>query len=163
MMAGACYNGLESRHMKSTSSAVIGDEEAVAAINERFYLAVEDGDLEAMERIWLHTDWVMCVHPGWELIRGWDGVRESWRRIFENASGMRISPTDLRIHLAGDVAWVSCTENLVIFLENSSAPVTAATTATNLFQRVDGEWWMVHHHASPTPNAGLIAASDAIQ
>ena len=25
--------------------------------------------------------------------------------------------------------------------------------ATNLFGRVDGEWRMVHHHASPTPTA----------
>lgn len=139
------------------------DEMKVAATNERFYAALEDADLAEMEDVWLAADWVMCVHPGWEPIAGWEGVRESWRRIFENSTGMRVTPSDLRMHILGDMAWVSCTENLVLFLENSPAPVTAATTATNLFNRVDGRWRLVHHHASPMPSNGLIAASDTIQ
>ena len=144
-------------------TATLNDELAVAEANERFYLALEEGDLAAMEAVWLHEDWVMCIHPGWAPIAGWEGVYESWRRIFENASGMRISPGEIRIHLANDFAWVSCTESLVIFLDSSSTPVTAATTATNLFRHIDGNWLLVHHHASPTPSAALIAASEAIQ
>jgi len=140
------------------------DERAVIAeLNERFYRAIEDRNLDAMEDVWLHEDWVKCVHPGWEMIVGWDGIRESWRKIFENTSGMRISATGERAVVEGDFAWVSCTENLVIFLDHSSAPVSAATIATNLFFRQGSEWRMIHHHASPTPATEVIAASESIQ
>lgn len=148
---------------RSVSSNELNDELEVVAANERFYAALEDADLAIMEDIWLAADWVMCVHPGWEPIAGWEGVRDSWRRIFENTSGMSVTPSDLRLHITGDLAWVSCTENLVVFLESSPTPVTAATTATNLFQRIDGRWLMIHHHASSMPSAGMIAASEAIQ
>lgn len=141
----------------------VDDELVVAEVNERFYVALESADLGAMEALWLHADWVKCVHPGWQLITGWDNVIESWRRIFANSGGMRVSTNDVSIRISGDSAWLSCTENLAIFLDSSSAPMTATTTATNLFQRVDGSWLLVHHHASPTPNPETSADTETIQ
>ncbi|MEP7273611.1 MAG: nuclear transport factor 2 family protein [Acidobacteriota bacterium] len=148
---------------EAAEAASIDEELAVAAANERFYSALESGDLVAMEDVWLHADWVKCVHPGWELIIGWEGVNDSWRRIFENSGGMRVSAREVRIKVTGDFSWVSCTENLAIFLDNSSAPITATTAATNLFYRVNSAWLMVHHHASPTPASEMIASSGTIQ
>jgi len=141
----------------------MGDEKELQRLNLLFYRCLETLDMECMEGIWLHEDWVKCVHPGWELIIGWEGVSDSWRRIFENTGGMRVSARDVQIRVLGDISWVSCTENLAIFLDSSSAPVTATTTATNLFFRVGSDWRMVHHHASPTPASELIASSDTIQ
>jgi len=138
-------------------------EQAVLEANRQFYRAFAALEIEKMDEIWLHEDWVKCVHPGWELIIGWDGVSDSWRRIFENTGGMRVSARDVQIRVLGDISWVSCTENLAIFLDSSSAPVTATTTATNLFFRVGSDWRMVHHHASPTPASELIASSETIQ
>ncbi len=149
--------------MKTDQPAPIHDELAVEDANERFYRALENCDLEAMEAIWLHEDWVKCVHPGWDLIIGWEQIRDSWRRIFENTSGMRVSATDVVVKIEGDFAWVSCTENLALFLDRSSAPVSATTTATNLFYRVGEQWLMVHHHASQVPTERLISRSDTIQ
>lgn len=149
--------------LNSPETTSLEDELVVAEANERFYGALEAADLEAMSEVWLHTDWVKCVHPGWELIIGWDAVHDSWERIFAGSGGMRVSAREVRIKIAGDFSWVSCTENLAIFLDNSSAPITATTTATNLFHRIDSKWLMVHHHASPTPAAELIASSGAIQ
>ncbi len=149
--------------MEINRPAPIHDELAVEDANEQFYRALENCDLEAMEAIWLHEDWVKCVHPGWDLIVGWEQIRDSWRRIFENTSGMRVSATDVAIKIEGDFAWVSCTENLALFLDQSSAPVSATTTATNLFYRVGERWLMVHHHASQVPTERLISRSDTIQ
>ncbi len=149
--------------MPEKTTANVDEELAIAEANERFYEALEAGDLTAMETVWLHADWVKCVHPGWELITGWEGVSESWRRIFENSGGMRVSAREVRIKISGDFSWVSCTESLAIFLDSSSAPVTATTAATNLFHRIGSEWLMVHHHASPTPAAEMIASTSKIQ
>jgi ketosteroid isomerase-like protein len=132
------------------------EHDAVYEANERFYRALEQADLELMSAIWLHSDWVKCVHPGWDLIVGWERVRESWRQIFEGNTGMRVAATDVEIKIEGDFALVSCYEMLAIFLNDARAPVSARTTATNLFQRVEAEWRMVHHHASQVPDAPMV-------
>lgn len=141
----------------------IHDELAVEDAHELFYRALEEADLEAMEALWLHEDWVKCVHPGWELITGWERVRESWERIFLNTRGMRVTATEVEVMIEGDFAWVSCTENLAVFLDDSSAPASATTIATNLYYRVGERWRMVHHHASQVPTAMPIIESESIQ
>lgn len=130
--------------------------EAVKIANERFYRAMENADSQAMADLWLHADWVKCVHPGWDLIVGWENVQESWEQIFAGKSGMRIAPADVEITAEGDFALVSCYEVLAIFLPERPAPLSARTTATNLFQLVNGQWQMVHHHASQVPNAPTV-------
>jgi ketosteroid isomerase-like protein len=134
----------------------VTEHDAVYEANERFYRALEQADLEAMSDVWLHADWVKCVHPGWDLIVGWELVRESWQRIFDGSTGMRVAATDVEIKVAGDFALVSCYEVLAIFLDSSRPPVSARTTATNLFQRVTGQWRMIHHHASQAPGAPMV-------
>ena len=126
--------------------------EAVAEVNERFYRALENADLEVMSEIWLHEDWVKCVHPGWNLITGWDEIYESWNQIFSGSTGMRVSATNVEIRIEGDFALLSCYENLAVFLNSTSAPLSVRTIATNLFHRVTGKWRMIHHHASSVPN-----------
>ncbi len=130
--------------------------DAVKIANQRFYRAMENADPQAMADVWLHADWVKCVHPGWDLIVGWENVQESWEQIFSGNSGMRIAPAEVEITHEGDFALVSCYEVLAIFLPDRPAPVSARTTATNLFQRVEGEWKMIHHHASQVPNAPMV-------
>ena len=134
--------------------------EAVAQANERFYRALEAADLGAMSAVWLHADWVKCVHPGWDLIIGWERVRESWRQIFDGNVGMRVAATDVEVKVEANFALVSCYELLAVFLDRNSAPVSARTTATNLFQRVAGEWRMIHHHASQVPRAPMVSESE---
>ncbi|MEO6726022.1 MAG: nuclear transport factor 2 family protein [Blastocatellia bacterium] len=144
------------------------EHDAVKDANERFYRALENADLHAMGAVWLHDTWVKCVHPGWDLIVGWERVRESWRQIFEGNTGMRVAATEVEIKIEGDFALVSCYEMLAVFLDSARAPVSVRTTATNLFQRARGEWRMIHHHASQVPEAPMVkdsftTGSDAIQ
>jgi ketosteroid isomerase-like protein len=141
----------------------INEELAVAESNSRFYEALQNADLSAMEEVWFHGDWVKCVHPGWELIVGWEAIRDSWKRIFESAGGMRVTAKNVRIQISGTVAWVCCAEHLAVFRNSSSAPISAETVATNLFHLVEGSWLMVLHHASPTPDVTLPVQSNRPQ
>ena len=127
-------------------------DEKVLAANQRFYSALENLDFEAMEEIWLHEDWVGCVHPGWELLEGWDAVGESWRRIFENTQRMKVGVSDVRLRVEGDTAWVNCIEEVTS--SYASGFSTASVQATNIFVRRDGDWRLVHHHASAIPTSG---------
>ena len=119
------------------------------AANERFYRALEDLDLAEMDRLWLHEPWVRCVHPGWDVLVGWERVRESLEQIFAGTGWMRVTPTECDIHVFGDVGMVACAENITASRDSDVG--VAVAQATNLFRRTPEGWRMIHHHASPAP------------
>ena len=122
------------------------DRAAVTEANAGFYRAFEALDITAMDQVWAHGEDVKCVHPGWPLLTGWAAVRESWRAIFANTAEMRFTISDVRVEAARDLAWVTCTEN--ILSEVGGRVGVTAILATNLFARVGDRWLLVHHHAS---------------
>jgi uncharacterized protein (TIGR02246 family) len=125
------------------------EQQAVAEANDAFYAALTSGDLAAMDDVWFPADWTECVHPGWTAIRGWSAVRESWRMVFEGSSNVAVSPTDVRVRIVGDVAWVSCLERIAT--TDGEQIHTSQAQALNLFVRHDGRWRMAVHHASSVP------------
>ena len=103
------------------------DRGAVLAANQAFYDAFEARDLDAMSDLWAHDDRVICVHPGWTELRGWASVASSWAALFGGPQRLQFIVTDEHVVLAGDVAWVSCDENL---LAATAAPPSPASTCS---------------------------------
>jgi hypothetical protein len=128
--------------------------EALLAANEELYRAFEAVDLERMDRLWVHEERAVCVHPGWPMLRGWSAVRASWVRIFASTPSIRFVLTDVAAHVAGDVGWVWLTEN-VLGPDDTRA---SAVLATNLFERTgaDRDWRLVSHHASMSPDDSVV-------
>ena len=128
------------------------DCDAVIAANTAFYRAFESLNLTRMEDVWLRAANVKCVHPGWGLLVGWGPVMESWQRIFANTVAMHFTLTGIHVEVVGDLAWVVLTENLESQHREGSA--AAQVQATNIFERQEGRWFLVHHHGSPvySPN-----------
>src|SRR5262249_34864547 len=123
------------------------DRPAVLAANAAFYRAFESLDLQRMEKVWLRAPYIKCVHPGWGLLIGWGPVMESWQRIFANTFVMRFHLSNVSAEVVGDLAWVVATENLES--HTSEGKAEAQVQATNIFERRDGHWWLIHHHGSP--------------
>lgn len=124
------------------------DREAVAAANKAFYAAFEARDLDAMSKLWEHSDRIVCTHPGWTSLRGWGQVAASFFALFQNAQQLQFILTKEAAEVAGDVGWVTVDENI---LQNTTATTVAAL---NLFVRgIDGDWRMVAHHASPVSDS----------
>jgi len=121
--------------------------EEVTQANEAFYRAFESLDIAHMERIWAKTDYVTCIHPGWTLKAGWPAVRDSWVLIFNNTFSMTFELTELQVQVSEELAWVICTENITHRQEEMSQE--SRVLATNLFERLQGRWLMIHHHGSP--------------
>ncbi len=120
------------------------DIEAVETANQAFYAAHEARDLAAMADIWEHSDRVVCVHPGWPILRGWEHVLQSWAGIFQGPGRSQFILTNESISTQGDTAWVTLDENLV---DTNGAGTIAAT---NLYVRnSDGKWKLITHHGSP--------------
>jgi ketosteroid isomerase-like protein len=141
--------GLDPRNPVQKESTVLSHEETIAEVkraNERFYRAFESLDIDRMAAMWVQATRAKCVHPGWDLLEGWEAICQSWEGIFANTDYMRFVITDVSVHVYGRVAWVTCVENL------SDAPDTSQLSrilATNVYENVDGDWHIVHHHASP--------------
>lgn len=122
------------------------DRKLVAEANENFYRAFESLDIKQMEKVWAKGDHIQCGHPGWRILRGWNAVMESWRRIFANTPMIRFMVTDVCIEIRGDMAWVTLYENLNSAVEGQNISATILTT--NIFENGPGGWRMIHHHGS---------------
>jgi ketosteroid isomerase-like protein len=121
--------------------------EEVTRANQAFYDAFESLDIARMDRVWAHLEYVTCIHPGWSQRVGWPAVRDSWVLIFNNTFSMKFELTEIQIQVAGDIAWVICTENITS--RQDDQPVESRVLATNLYERIGDEWLMIHHHGSP--------------
>lgn len=133
----------------STAREKPTSEDAVRAANHRFFAAFEALSLAEMEAVWAHDDDVQCVQPGWELLRGWDDVRERWKRVFKNLKRVRVAVSGNWVRVEGGVGWVACTARITTaFAEGFDE---AIVQATNIFVLRDGRWLLVAHHASLLP------------
>jgi ketosteroid isomerase-like protein len=115
------------------------ETDAVLAANLDFYRAFTNQDLEAMEGLWAKRAMVLCTHPGWTSLAGRDAVMASWRDILGHPEAPAVMCHGDQAFLYGELAVVLCEEELP----------GGRLAATNIFLKEDGEWRLVHHHASP--------------
>jgi ketosteroid isomerase-like protein len=121
------------------------DAAAVLAANREFYRAFEGSDLDAMSDVWAHGDGVACTHPGWATLRGWAAVSASWYALFNNGEHLQFIVTNEHAQVVGDIAWVTCDENILGGDGGSGGTVAAL----NLYGREGGRWKLLAHHGSP--------------
>lgn len=121
-------------------------EQTIQEINIQFYKAFESLSLQRMEEV--------CVHPGWDLFRGWTAVRESWATIFQNTERIQFLIANAKIRVFENIiAVVVCLENIETIINQRK--IRTGVIATNIFERqhnvrsVKDEWRMIHHHGSP--------------
>lgn len=129
--------------------------------NDAFYRALSNLDLPAMEELWAQHGFVVCVHPGWGPLEGWPTVRQSFEQIFTNTKWIKVVPTSLTVEVAGDVAIVTCAENITTAHDGEVA--VAVAQATNVFRREGGAWRLIVHHASPAPVSVTQPFSGTVQ
>ncbi len=123
------------------------ESEAVRRANDEFYRAFESLEIARMEKIWVRSARAQCTHPGWPRLVGHVAVMESWERIFENTMGMSFELTGVEVSVMGDLAWVVCTENITT--RGYDGIMQSQVEATNVFERHENGWRIVHHHGSP--------------
>ncbi|KAL5991629.1 hypothetical protein ACLOJK_012538 [Asimina triloba] len=118
---------------------------SILAANARFYEAFKNGDLAAMHTIWSKGDHIFCVHPGAGGITGYDLVMGSWELVCgaDYEFPLHIDLKNVEVHVKGDMGYITCME--VIKTRGSS---WGKQVATNVFERIDGQWFICIHHAS---------------
>lgn len=132
----------------------------VYTANENFYRAFESFDIAKMEQVWLKSDTIQCFHPGWEMLRGWEPVMTSWRRIFENTDEIRFLLTEPHVEVRDSLAWVTLYENLTNRIGQES--LVAVVLTTNIFEKHPEGWLLIHHQGSPVAHPPAPVAPSTV-
>lgn len=115
-------------------------------VENAFYEALEQGDLEGVMAVWAEDEEIVCIHPGGPRLVGYATVREAWRRLFEGGNRLQLRASRQSIIQNPFTAIHSLVEQLGH--PDRSAPFVVAT---NIYVRGALGWRLVVHHASSAP------------
>lgn len=115
-------------------------------IEQAFYEALNQGDIEQLMACWSEDDEVVCVQPGGECLVGIGAIRSAFEALFANGSVQARPERVRRIE-----AMASAVHHLVerIAVLTPAGEQTAWVSATNVYHHTARGWRMVLHHASP--------------
>ena len=149
---GIIYGVIYSKDVEPPMTA----ESAIAEFaNDAFYLAFNSGDLDQMSAIWSRDYPVVCIHPGWPPLFGYEAVLQSWEQIFTGRSEeTQIICHEPRIFSQAGLFSVICYEELE----------GGWLIATNNFVMDGSRALMVHHQAGFCSNPpDIIKEPQSIQ
>lgn len=119
----------------------------VEEANLAFYEAFMARDADRMTLLWAKTPHVRCVHPGWELVVGWEDLRSSWSEILRSVQAVEFRLEDIHVEVAGRIAWVNLMAFVLLHTEDGDQ-FQATVVTTNILELIDGNWLFVLHHSS---------------
>lgn len=125
----------------------LSDKEIVIAANQAFYDAFSNRDLKSMNLLWWLGSTSSCIHPGGEVLIGWETIKASWESIFQNTSSLEIDIEIIEIEVDRALAYVIVRET--VLQSSRGRSLKAQSIATNIFQKMAQKWYLTHHHGSP--------------
>jgi ketosteroid isomerase-like protein len=148
-------NSLSMKRAKLQAAVVGGSPDD---IEQAFYEALHNADIQQLMACWAEEDDIVCVHPGGPRTIGPGAIRSVFETMFANGS---VQAFPERIHKIESLA--CAVHHLVERVEviGPQGPQNAWVIATNVYHKMPQGWRMVAHHASP--GTARDAADHAIQ
>jgi ketosteroid isomerase-like protein len=132
------------------------DRHAVLAAHEAFYAAVEAGDLDRLAGLWSDDPATVCVHPGARPIHGTAAVLRSWALVMATREYVQFFLTDVEVSVSGDVAAVTCTENVLTGEGGSSSAFQGGRgQALTVLRRTGPGWRLWLHQSTPVGSEAI--------
>jgi len=125
-------------------------------VEDAYYDAIDERDLEAMMAVWEDSEQTACLLPMMPLQRGPAAIREAWRPLLAGQVTL-----DMEIRHLG---WIELGEIAIHLVEERvQAPGQAgrqAVYASNLYRKGSAGWRLLMHQNSPTPPAPGLKMPD---
>lgn len=112
-------------------------------VEESFYQAFCNQDIELMKNVWDKTDDVVCIHPGSLIICGFKPIIASWEKIFTGFASATIKTSEKIYRCEKDIAFHYLKEDVLLKQKR-----IAIVYATNIYCDTKNGWKMITHHAS---------------
>jgi ketosteroid isomerase-like protein len=119
-------------------------------IEQAFYEALHNADIQQLMVCWAEEDEIVCVHPGGPRLIGAGAIGQAFEAMFSNGS---VQAFPERIHKIESLA--SAVHHLVerVDVLTPQGQQTAWVLTTNVYHKTPQGWRMVAHHTSPgTPH-----------
>ena len=143
--------------LNETVSAQTDEVKAVTDVMTREALAVEQGDLAALDKIWANSDDVTVFESG-HANYGWTDYRNTHLapelKEFKNT---KYSFSDMKVKVDGKTAWATFKYSLAA--EMGTRKVESGGLGTAVLEKREGKWRIVHWHSSAPRRAPAPAAS----
>jgi len=118
--------------------------------------ALHNGDAGPRFEMWSHDDPVTVFGAVYSPI-GWAEVRPMFEKIASNFSNCSSCEWEVvAADVGGDFAYLIAIERTTASVGNSE-PASYTLRSTTIFRRENGEWKIVHRHADPIDDAGLLS------
>jgi len=127
-------------------------EEEVREASKKFYAGLNsmaNGNSAPLADVWAHGTEVTTMHPIGGREVGWTAVRGSFEGVAKLASKGKIELKEQVIRAVGGLAYEVGIEKGQFTL--AGEPVTIENRVTNIYEKQDGMWKMVHHHTDISP------------
>ena len=115
-------------------------------IEQQFYEALQQGDIERLMAVWSDDEDITCVHPGGPRVVGAGAIRAAFDSMFANGT-IDARPEKVRRLQTHSCAVHSVLEQVRVMTQEG--PHTAWVVATNVYVKGAQGWRLVAHHASP--------------
>lgn len=125
----------------------MSDTQALLIANQDFYRAFSQKNLDGIAAAWSKSMDCICIHPGRPALKGWEKIQESWDQIFKNTEAFQLATDIIAVETSDSFGYVALVERLVQTIDGRRIEVQSL--ATNIFQNISGNWYLVHRHSSP--------------
>ncbi len=121
----------------------------------RYAQSIDAADTPLGSEIWSTTADVSFIHPlGHE--RGWEAVKNNLytKLMGETFSERKLAVRDIVVHAHADAAWAEFYWDFAAKLRSDGRMLTTHGRETQVYQKIDGRWRLVHVHYSGMPATG---------
>lgn len=143
--------------LNESVSAQTDEVKAVTDVMTREALAVEQGDLAALDKIWANSEDVTVFESG-HANYGWNDYRNTHLapelKEFKNT---KYSFSDMKVKVDGKTAWATFKYSLAA--EMGTRKIESGGLGTAVLEKREGKWRIVHWHSSAPRRAPAPAAS----
>ena len=140
-----------------TVSAQTDEVKAVTDVLMREAVAVEKGDLTALDKIWANTEDVTVFESG-HANYGWNDYRNTHLapelKDFKNT---KYTFSDMKVKVDGKTAWA--TFKYTLAADMGTRKVESGGLGTAVLEKRDGKWRIVHWHSSAPRRAPVAQPS----
>lgn len=127
----------------------------ITALITRYAQSADAADTKLASEIWANTADVSFIHPlGHE--RGWEAVKTNvyTKLMGETFSERKLAVKDIVVHAYPDAAWAEFYWDFAAKLRSDGTTLTTHGRESQVYQKIDGRWRLVHVHYSGMPATG---------
>jgi len=127
---------------------------SVEQLEDAFYQAFMQGDLEALMEVWWMDDSIQCVHPFGPLLTGYKAVYSSWQDVIQQSRGMMVERKMSHRHGDGELVVHTILEE--VSWGSDDGRHSTEINSTHVFRNTDSGWRLVLRHSSPAPSHEML-------